>query len=475
MNTDLHIAGQWRSASSGKRFTVDNPATEDPIAEVADADVADAMTALDAAHTAQPSWAATAPRARGEILRRAFEILTDRADDVALLITSEMGKPIAESRAEVTYGAEFFRWFAEEAVRVGGTYRVAPGGEARLVTMKQPVGPSLLITPWNFPLAMATRKVGAAVAAGCTMILKPAEQTPLTSLLLAQVLAEAGLPPGVLNVIPAADPAPVSAALMRDARLRKISFTGSTEVGRLLMSQAAHNLLRVSMELGGNAPFLVFADADLDAAVDGAMVAKMRNGGESCVAANRFLVHRDVADEFATRLARRMASLTVGPGTDAGVDVGPLIDAAQRTKVAELVDDAVRTGSTILTGGQMVPGRGHFYRPTVLIGISPQARISQEEVFGPVAPIVTFDDDTQAIAAANDTQYGLVAYLYTRDLNRAITVSEALETGMVGVNRGIVSNPAGPFGGVKHSGFGREGGSEGIDEYLSTKYIAVQS
>ncbi len=471
--TGLFIGGRWRPASDGATLAVEDPATRRVLAHVASATVADGTAALDAAVAAQPAWARTAPRDRGEILRRAFEAITARADDFALLMTLEMGKPLAEARGEVAYGAEFFRWFAEEAVRIHGRYAVAPNGATRLMTMKQPVGPTLMITPWNFPLAMGTRKIGPAIAAGCTMVVKPAGQTPLTMLLLARLLEDCGVPPGVLNVVTTARTGDVMEPIIRDPRLRKLTFTGSTEVGRRLVEQSAEGLLRVSMELGGNAPFLVFADADLDRAVEGAMLAKMRNIGEACTAANRFLVHESVAEEFGRRFAERMRALRVGKGTVAGVDVGPLIDAAARDNVDALVREAVAGGARVLAGGAPAPGRGWFYQPTVLTDVPAGARIAVEEIFGPVAPISTFATDDEAIARANDTAYGLVAYAFTRDLSRALRVSEELEFGMVGINQGIVSNPAAPFGGVKASGFGREGGFEGIDEYLEVKYVGI--
>ena len=469
----LFIDGQWRDSSSGARFGVEDPATEQTLCEVADGTPEDARAALDAAAAAQAEWATTAPRDRGEILRRAYQRLGEREDDLALLMTLEMGKPLSESKAEVSYAAEFFRWFAEEAVRIDGRWSRNPAGSGRLLTMRQPVGPCLLITPWNFPIAMGTRKIGPAIAAGCTMVVKPAQQTPLSMLLLADILREAGLPDGVLNVVTTTTASDVTGPLFDDARLRKVSFTGSTPVGKKLMEQASKHLLRVSMELGGNAPFLVFDDADLDAAVDQAVIAKMRNIGESCVAANRFHVHESVADEFAQRLAAKLGEMKVGRGTDEGVQVGPLIDDEQRDKVAEFVDDAVGKGAKVLTGGEKVGDRGYFYAPTVLSGISDDARLLREEIFGPVAPVKTFAAEAEAIDAANDSEFGLVAYVFTRDLNRALRVSEALEVGMLGLNKGLVSNPAAPFGGVKESGFGREGGAEGIDEYLSVKYVAI--
>jgi succinate-semialdehyde dehydrogenase/glutarate-semialdehyde dehydrogenase len=471
--TGVLVGGRWRDATGGGRFAVSDPATEEPLVEVADGRPEDAEAALDAAVAAQPAWAATPPRERGEILRRAFSLLTEHADELALLITLEMGKSVTESKAEVAYGAEFFRWFSEEAVRIEGRFSRAPSTPERLLTMKQPVGPCLLITPWNFPLAMATRKIGPAVAAGCTMVVKPAQLTPLTTMRVAALMAEAGLPDGVLNVVPSTSAGQTVGPLMADARLRKVSFTGSTEVGQRLVEQSAAHLQRLSMELGGNAPFLVFADADLDAAVEGALVAKMRNNGESCVAANRFHVAAEVAEEFARRLADRMGALRVGHGADEGTKVGPLINEEQRGIVEELVADATDRGAKTLTGGSRVDGKGFFYQPTVLGGVGPDARILREEAFGPVAPVTTFETEEEALRQANDTEFGLVAYVYTRDLKRALRVVEGLETGMVGLNRGLVSNAAAPFGGVKSSGFGREGGSEGIEEYLDTKYVAI--
>lgn len=473
VRTGLYIGGQWRAAAGGRTVAVQDPSTGAEIAHVADAEVADGRAALDAAVAAQPSWAATPPRDRGEILRRAFELMMSRREDLALLMTLEMGKSVAESATEITYAAEFFRWFAEEAVRIAGRWSTSPNGATRLLTMKQPVGPCLFITPWNFPLAMGTRKIGPAVAAGCTMVVKPAALTPLSMLALAQIMAEAGLPAGVLNVITTSRTGEVMEPLIADPRLRKLSFTGSTQVGRRLVEQSAQQLLRVSMELGGNAPFLVFEDADLDAAVDGAMLAKMRNVGEACTAANRFLVQASIVDDFTERLATRMSALRVGRGTDEGIDVGPLIDEGQRRTVSELVDDAVSRGARVVVGGESVGDRGYFYAPTVLSGVPADARLLKEEIFGPVAPIVSFDTEDEAVAAANDTEFGLVAYVFTRDLSRALRVSERLETGMVGINAGVVSNPAAPFGGIKHSGFGREGGTEGIDEYLETKYVGI--
>ncbi|MFV9452200.1 NAD-dependent succinate-semialdehyde dehydrogenase [Rhodococcus sp. NM-2] len=471
--TGLYLGGQWRPSGSGNTFPVHDPATGRELAVVADATVADGAAALDAAATAQKAWARTAARERAELLRSAFDAVIARADDFALLMTLEMGKPLAEARGEVTYGAEFLRWFSEEAVRVSGRYAAAPDGKTRLLVHKRPVGPCLFITPWNFPLAMATRKIAPAIAAGCTMVVKPATLTPLTTLLLAQVLDEVGLPAGVLNVIPTSRAGAVTGPLIADPRLRKLSFTGSTEVGRRLLADSAQQVLRTSMELGGNAPFLVFADADIDAAVEGAVAAKMRNMGEACTAANRFIVHESVADEFAAKLADRLGRLVVGPGIEADSQVGPLIDQDSRDKVHALVEDAVQTGASIVTGGAPVPGDGFFYCPTVLTGVTADARILHEEVFGPVAPITTFRDEDQAVDIANNTDYGLVAYVYTRDTARTLRMSEELETGMLGINVGVVSNPAAPFGGVKQSGLGREGGFEGIDEYLETRYVGV--
>jgi succinate-semialdehyde dehydrogenase/glutarate-semialdehyde dehydrogenase len=469
----LFIGGRFRPAAGTATFAVEDPATGEVLCEVADGAPADARAALDAAAAVQDQWAATPPRERAEILRRAHELLIARTEQIALLITLEMGKSLAESRAEVAYGAEFLRWFSEEAVRVHGDYTTEPGGSGRIVLVRQPIGPCLLITPWNVPLAMPTRKIGPALAAGCTVVLKPAEQTPLTALALAATLAEAGLPDGVLNVITTSDPAPVAEVLMRDARLRKVSFTGSTEVGRRLIAASAQQVLRTSMELGGNAAFIVCADADVDAAVDGAVVAKMRNIGQACVAANRLYVHADVVEEFSAKLAARMGAMTVGAGVDDGVEVGPLIDAEQRGKVAALVEDAVVRGARVRTGGAVPARAGYFYPPTVLTDVPLDARLSREEIFGPVAPISAFTDEQQVLRWANDTGAGLIGYVYARDIGRALRLAEGLETGMVGLNRGLVSNPAAPFGGMKQSGLGREGGRAGIEEYLELKYIAV--
>ena len=470
----LYIGGEWRDASEGGTLEVEDPSTGEPIAEIADATVDDALAALAAAADAQAEWAATAPKERSEILRRAYEVMNERADDLALLMTLEMGKPVAESKAEIAYAADFLNWFAGEALRIDGRYAVNDKGTGRVLVMKQPIGPCLFITPWNFPTAMGTRKIGPAIAAGCTMVIKPAKQTPLSMLALAQILEEVGLPGGVLNVLTARSSGSVMEPLIKDSRARKLSFTGSTEVGKVLMEQATDQLLRLSMELGGNAPFLVFEDADLDAAVEGAMIAKMRNIGEACTAANRFHVHESVAAQFAEKLAAKMGELKVGRGTDPDVKVGPLIDDDQRGKVAELVDDATDKGAEVLVGGSRLDGPGYFYEPTVLANVPAQARVLEEEIFGPVAPIATFSSDEEALAQANRTIYGLVAYFYTRDLDRAFRVMEGLETGMVGVNQGLVSNASAPFGGVKQSGFGREGGREGIEEYLATKYVALK-
>ncbi|MGX4709640.1 NAD-dependent succinate-semialdehyde dehydrogenase [Rhodococcus sp. DMF-1] len=471
--TRLWLGGKLTDSSTGATFPVEDPATGAVLADVADASADDGLRALDLAVAAQAEWAATPPRVRSEILRTAFELVHARADDFARVITLEMGKTVAEARGEVNYGSEFLRWFAEEAVRIGGRTATAPAGNGRILVTKEPVGPVLAITPWNFPLAMATRKIGPALAAGCPILVKPAAETPLTMLLLGQVFADAGLPAGVLSILPATDAAALTGPLLADARLRKITFTGSTGVGKLLVRQSADRLLRTSMELGGNAPFLVFDDADLDAAVDGAMAAKMRNGGEACTAANRFHVARRVAVEFTDKLTARIAALRSGHGLDDGTDLGPLITARQRATVDALVRDAVERGARVRTGGQIPDGPGTFYPPTVLDEVPADARLLREEIFGPVAAITVFDTEDEAVAAANDTEYGLAAYFYTRDLDRAMRVAGALKTGMVGVNRGIISDVAAPFGGVKESGFGREGAAEGIEEYLDTKYIAL--
>jgi succinate-semialdehyde dehydrogenase/glutarate-semialdehyde dehydrogenase len=469
----LLIGGEWRNSSTGETLGVEDPSTEDSLCEIADATPEDAKAALDAAVAAQAEWAATPANERSEILHRAFLALSERADELALLMTLEMGKAVAESKAEIAYAAEFFRWNAGEALRTDGYYKPAGNGLSRVLVMRQPVGPCFFITPWNFPTAMGTRKIGPAIAAGCTMVIKPAKLTPLSMLALGELLADCGLPDGVLNIITASSSGAVSAPIIGDPRLRKLSFTGSTEVGRKLIEQSAEGVLNVSMELGGNAPFIVFEDADLDAAVEGAMIAKMRNVGEACTAANRFLVHRDVAAEFTERLAERMAALTVGRGSEEGTAVGPLIDEGAREKVGVLVSDAVSKGAEVRCGGSNREGAGYFYEPTVLADVPDDARVLDEEIFGPVAPVTTFGTEEEAIAAANDTEYGLVAYLFTGDVKRSLRVCEALETGMIGLNQGMVSNAGAPFGGVKASGTGREGGNEGIEEYLETKYVAV--
>ena len=471
--TQLLIGGGWRDARDGRTFPVLDPATGAELCAVADASPDDGMAALEAAAAVQHDWARHPPRERGEILRASYEALMDRIDELALLMTLEMGKPLADSRAEIAYAAEFFRWFSEEAVRVHGDYRVAPAGDKRILTMRQPVGPCLFVTPWNFPMAMGTRKIGPAVAAGCTVVAKPAAETPLSMLALARVMQEAGLPAGVLNVVTTRHSGQVMEPLIRDPKARKLSFTGSTGVGRKLVEQSAHRLLRVSMELGGNAPFLVFADADLDAAVDGAVQAKMRNMGEACTAANRFLAHVDVATEFAERLAARLASLTVGPGRQPGVQVGPVITEQARSGILSLVEDAAERGATVLTGGRALPGAGYFLEPTVLSDVPPEARVCREEIFGPVAPVQSFTTESEAVALANDTEFGLIGYVFTENLSRALRVCEDLEVGMVGLNAGVISNPAAPFGGVKSSGFGREGGREGIEEFLEVKYVGM--
>ncbi|MDT5091051.1 MAG: succinate-semialdehyde dehydrogenase / glutarate-semialdehyde dehydrogenase [Mycobacterium sp.] len=469
--TGVWIGGEERSGA--KTFDVRDPSDDTVLISVADATPADATAALDAAAGVQAEWAATAPRKRGEILRAVFESLTDHADDLATLMTLEMGKVLPESKTEATYGSEFFRWFAEEAVRIHGRYTPSPAGTGRILVTKQAVGPCYAITPWNFPLAMGTRKIGPALASGCTMIVKPAQETPLTMLFLAKLIDEAGLPKGVLSILPTTDARGVTGALLADARLRKLTFTGSTGVGKALVKQGADKLLRMSMELGGNAPFVVFDDADVDAAVDGAILAKMRNGGEACTAANRFHVANAVREEFTEKMVKRMSEFTLGNGLDSSSTLGPLINADQREKVTELVDDAVKRGATIAIGGKVPDGPGHFYPATVLTDVPADARILREEVFGPVAPITGFDTEDDGVAAANDTEFGLAAYIYTQSLDRALRVAEAIESGMIGVNRGVISDPAAPFGGVKESGFGREGGFEGIEEYLETKYIGL--
>ena len=473
VRTDLFVDGVWRPSSDAATFAVEDPATGEVIAKVADASVEDGDAALAAADASQGAWARTPPRARGEILRRAYDLMVARADDFALLMTIEMGKPLAEARGEVLYAAEFLRWFSEEAVRIDGRFTISPDGRSRILVHRRPVGPCLFITPWNFPLAMATRKVAPAVAAGCTMVIKPPALTPLSTLYFAQLMEECGLPAGVLNVVPTRSAGKVTGPLIADQRLRKLSFTGSTEVGRRILRDAADRVLRTSMELGGNAPLLVFEDADLEAAVDGALAAKLRNMGQACTAANRMLVHASVAADFAERLAKRMAELRTGRGTETETDIGPLIDEPSRAKVHELVQDAVDRGGRVLVGGQPGPGVGYYYPPTVIVDVPADARILLEEVFGPVAPIVTFEDEAEAVELANATEYGLAAYAFTRDGARQLRLAETIEAGMLGINLGVISNAAAPFGGIKQSGLGREGGAEGIDEYLDVRYVGI--
>ncbi len=469
----LMINGKWVDATGGATLDVLDPSTGDVLCAVADATPADGMKALEAAAAAQPEFAGLSPRERADILTRAFDLIHERIDDLALLMTLEMGKPVAEAKGEIAYAADFLRHFAGEAVRISGGYQVAPAGGARFLVTRQPVGPCLLITPWNFPLAMGTRKIGPAIAAGCTSVIKPAHQTPLSMLAFVDILREAGVPDGAVNVVTTIHSGGVMEPLIRSGLARKLSFTGSTKVGKILLEQSAEQVLRTSMELGGNAPFLVFEDADVDEAVDGAVAAKMRNMGEACTAANRILVHADVIDEFGEKLAKKMAAMPVGRGTEEGVKVGPLIDDAAQQKVAELVADAVEQGARVLTGGETPTGGGYFYPPTVLTGVPRTAKMAKEEIFGPVAPLTSFATEAEAIESANDTEFGLVAYVFTNDLRRALRVAEALETGMVGLNQGVVSNPAAPFGGVKQSGLGREGGFTGIDEFLEVKYVGI--
>ena len=471
--TDLFIAGRWRGGSGGARIDVIDPSTGKVMADIADATVEDAMAAVDAAHAAAEAWAATPPRRRSEILRRAFELMTERRHALAELISRENGKALADALGEVAYAAEFFRWFSEEAVRLNGEIYHAPSGANRIVVQHQPIGIAVLVTPWNFPAAMATRKIGPALAAGCTCVLKPATETPLTALALAGLLAEAGVPDGVVNVITTSRSGAAVSAMLHDARVRKLSFTGSTEVGRKLLREAADTVISCSMELGGNAPFIVFDDADLDAAIEGAMVAKMRNGGEACTAANRFYVQSGIADAFSRRLAARMGAMKVGPGYAADTQCGPLVNKAALVRIAGLVDDAVAQGARVLAGGKAIERDGFYYPPTVLADVPADAAIVADEIFGPVAPIMTFETEAEAIAAANATEYGLIAYVYTRDLARGLRVSERIESGMVGLNRGLASDPAAPFGGVKQSGLGREGSHHGILEFCETRYIAV--
>jgi succinate-semialdehyde dehydrogenase/glutarate-semialdehyde dehydrogenase len=471
--TDLWIGGKWKKASDGARFDVIDPATEKTIASVASATVEDAKAAIDAADAAFPAWAAKKPRERGEILRKAFDIIMRDAERFAKIITLENGKSLSDSRGEIAYAAEFFRWYAEEAVRNVGQVSMAPASGARIVAQQKPAGIAVLVTPWNFPAAMATRKIGPALAAGCPVVLKPASDTPLTMLALMQALEEAGVPPGVVNVIPSRSSGKVVSAMLHDMRVRVVSFTGSTEVGRKLLHEAADNIVKPAMELGGNAPFIVFEDADIDAAIDGAMIAKMRNMGEACTAANRFYVHEKVHDEFAKKLTDKMAALKVGNGLDDGVAVGPLVNAEGRDKVVELVDDAVAKGAKVLTGGKAPGGVGFFYPATVITNVPDSAKMLREEIFGPVASIQTFKAEDEVIKRANDTEYGLVAYLYTKDMSRGLRVSEKLDFGMIGLNRGLVSDPAAPFGGTKQSGLGREGGQEGMKEFLEMQYVST--
>ncbi len=470
--TGLYIGGQWRETAA--TMPVTDPATGQVLRTVADAGPEDGLAALDAAAAAQADWARTSPRERSDILMRAHRMLLEEADRLALIATLEMGKPLAEARGEVAYAAEFFRWFAEEAVRLDGGYMTAPAGGSRFLVARQPVGPSLLITPWNFPMAMATRKIGPALAAGCTCVVKPAEQTPLCTLAIADILGAAGVPAGVVNVVTTSDPGAVMTPMILDERSRKLSFTGSTAVGKKLLEQCAQTVMRASMELGGNAPFIVFDDADLDAAVEGALAAKMRNIGQACTAANRIFVQRNVIDDFAERLAGRMAELPIGRGTEPGVVVGPLIDDAAVAKVTELVADARARGARVLLGGEALDGPGNFYPATVLVDVPDDAQMCHTEIFGPVASLTPFDTEDEVVTRANDTPYGLVGYVYTEGLRRGLRVCEALDSGMVGLNQGVVSNPAAPFGGVKESGLGREGGLTGIDEFLESKYIGVQ-
>lgn len=471
--TDLWIGGKWRKASDSQRFDVIDPATEKKVASVASATVEDAIAAVDAANDAFAGWAARKPRERGEILRKAYELIMRDAERLAKLITVENGKALPDSRGEVAYAAEFFRWNAEEAVRNVGQMSTAPSSGARILVQHKPAGIAVLVTPWNFPAAMATRKIGPALAAGCTVVLKPASDTPLTMLALMPILEEAGVPAGVVNVIPSRSSGKVVSAMLHDPRVRVVSFTGSTEVGRKLLHEAADNVVKPAMELGGNAPFIVFEDADIDAAIEGAMIAKMRNMGEACTAANRFYVHEKVHDEFAKKLTAKMGSLRMGNGLDDGVALGPLVNAEGRDKVIELVDDAVKRGAKVLTGGKKPDGPGFFYPATVLTNVPDGAKMLNEEIFGPVASIQTFKSEDEAIRRANDTEYGLVAYLYTRDMARGMRVSEKLDFGMIGLNRGLVSDPAAPFGGMKQSGIGREGAHEGLMEFLETQYVSV--
>jgi succinate-semialdehyde dehydrogenase/glutarate-semialdehyde dehydrogenase len=471
--TDLWIGGEWRKASDQSRFDVIDPATENVIASVASASVDDAKAAIDAASAAFPGWAARKPRERGEILRKAYESIMAQAERLARLITLENGKALPDSRGEVAYAAEFFRWFAEEAVRNIGQVYNAPSSGARVVVQHKPAGVAVLVTPWNFPAAMATRKIGPALAAGCPCVLKPASETPLTMLALMPILQEAGVPAGVVNVIPSRRSGPAVSAMLHDRRVRVVSFTGSTEVGRKLLHEAADGVLKPAMELGGNAPFIVFDDADIDAAIEGAMIAKMRNMGEACTAANRFFVHEKVHDAFADKLAARMGAMRMGNGLEDGVALGPLVNADTRNKVKTLVEDATAKGAKVLIGAKTPSGKGYFYPATVLTAVPDNAAMLREEIFGPVAAIQTFKSEDEAVQRANDTEYGLVAYVYTQDLSKGMRVSEKLDFGMIGLNRGLVSDPAAPFGGMKQSGLGREGAHEGLMEFLETQYVSV--
>ena len=471
--TGLYIGGKWVEGHGERPISVEDPATGKVLLQIANANAQDGLAALTAADEAQAKWAKTAPRERSEILRRTFDLVRARSEEFAMLISLEMGKPIAEARGEVTYGAEFLRWFSEEAVRITGRFGSSPEGTGSMLVAQRPVGPAFAITPWNFPLAMATRKIGPAIAAGCTMVVKPAELTPLTTLLLVATLEEAGLPAGVVNVITTSTSGATSAPIIADPRLRKITFTGSTQVGRKLLEQSAYQVLRTSMELGGNAPFLVFEDADLDAAVDGAMLAKLRNIGQACTAANRFIVHESVAEEFGNRLATRMAALVLGRGVEPSTTIGPVINEKARENMQRLVDITVAEGGSVVTGGESGEGEGYFFKPTVLTNVKPDSTILREEIFGPIAPIVRFSTEAEAVHLANDTEFGLVSYAFTEDLKRGMRLVDSLDTGMTGLNTGLVSNAAAPFGGVKQSGMGREGGLEGINEYLETKYVLI--
>lgn len=474
IDTRLMIGGDRTAASDGSEFEVIDPATGGVIAMVASGTPEDAVAAVAAAHDAGPAWAATPPRVRGELLRRSFEMMIERRDEIAEVIVLESGKSWNDAVGEVNYAAEFYRWFSEEAVRIDGGMMRAPAGDKHIITMRQPIGVAVLVTPWNFPAAMATRKIGPALAAGCTVVLKPASDTPLTALLVAQLMEEAGVPAGVINVLPARRSGATVGAMLADVRTRKVSFTGSTEVGVKLLEGAAQNVLKASMELGGNAPFLVFADSDLDAAVEGAMVAKMRNGGESCIAANRFLVEEAIVDAFSDALAARMAALKLGPGMMKTNDVGPVINQAAREEIGGLVEESIAAGAELLTGGGSPDGPGYFYLPTVIRNVRPDSKLLRHEIFGPVAPIVAFDGEDEGIRIANDTEFGLASYVFTGDFGRAMRVAEGIDAGVVGVNRGFVSDPAAPFGGTKMSGLGREGAHDGLLEFLETKYIAAQ-